>query len=192
MKEFLKDGKTVGHINQDVSICVHSYADAKKSPKMSENLKKYSERWDKLGFTEGFPDDRKEELSYAFEQLAVFLVFCEENQTDRLFKDENKYFETVGFPMVRRVLGNLEPNEFDFQKFLKYCKIFNVCDVIEELNKLALGHEYDKEAEGCAVACDMIEKKYKNPNMDNESIKKESYDKINKMIEEKRKEKDDK
>ena len=173
MKEFLTS-VTSGCINHDVSICVHSYADAKKSTKMKEQLEVYNERWKSLGFTEGFPEERKEELAYSFEQLAVFLTFCKEDQTDRLFeKDEHGYclFETLGFPMIRKVLGNLEPNEFDFQKFLKYCKIFNVNDVYNEVNWEGRPYTIDTEAKCCAIACDMIEEKFKNPDKDDNVIK---------------------
>lgn len=200
MKEFLMEERNVGHINYDVSICVHKYEQAKKSGKLDDKIKEYLDRWEKLGFSQGFPEDRKEELAFAFEQLAVFLIFCEDDQTDRLFdKDEygNRPFETIGFPMTRRVIGNLEPNVFDFQKFLKYCKIFNVNDMINlanEMNPLTnddpnypLRRRYniDTEAEAVALACEMIEEKFKNPERDNEEIKQEIVNKLKKIIEDK-------
>ena len=104
MKELLKSN-TVGYINPDVSICVHKYEQAKKSGKMDDQLKDYLDRWDKLGFLQGFPNDRKEELAFAYEQLAIFLIYCESDQTDRLFeRNDNGYnaFETIGFPMTSR------------------------------------------------------------------------------------------
>jgi hypothetical protein len=191
MKEFLKSDTTVGNINPDVSICVHKYEDAKKSNKMGDKLKNYLDRWDKIGFLQGFPDDRKEELAFAYEQLAIFLIYCESDQTDKLFdKDEygNLPFETIGFPMVRRVLGNLESNVFDFQKFLNYCKIFNVNDIIKLLTYNELCYQrIDYEAEGVAICCEMIEKKFKNPNKNDEEIKNESLDRLYKIIEDKKK-----
>ena len=158
---------------------------------MGGKLKNYLDRWDKLGFLQNFPDDRKEELAFAYEQLAIFLIYCESDQTDKLFdKDEygNRPFETIGFPMVRRVLGNLESNVFDFQKFLKYCKVFNVNDIIKLLTYNELCYQrIDCEAEGVAICCEMIEKKFKNPNRNDEEIKNESLDKLYKIIEDKKK-----
>ena len=191
MKEFLMENSSVGHINSDVSICVHKYEQAKKNGKFDDRIKEYLDRWEKLGFLQGFPENRKEELAFAFEQLAVFLIFCEDDQTDRLFdKDEygNRPFEMIGFPMTRRVIGNLEPNVFDFQKFLKYCKIFNVNDIIRllETNKLCYQH-IDYEAEAVAICCEMIEKKFKNLDRNDKEIKDESLDKFYKIIEDKKK-----
>ena len=201
MKELLKSN-TVGYINPDVSICVHKYEQAKKSGKMNDQLKDYLDRWDKLGFLQGFPNDRKEELAFAYEQLAIFLIYCESDQTDRLFeRNDNGYnaFETIGFPMTRRIIGNLEPNEFDFQKYLKYCKELNpkdVMDYVEKLNPIVnpdLHAEHrrkyfdmDAEAEAVAWCCDMIQEKFKNPDKDSETIKKEHFEKINKLIEERK------
>lgn len=203
MEEFLKSDIIVGNINPDVSICVHKYEDAKKSGKMDDRLKDYLDRWNKLGFLQGFPDDRKEELAFAYEQLAIFLVYCESDQTDKLFdKDEygNRPFVTISFPMVRRVLGNLELNVFDFQKFLKYCKELNpkdVMDYVEELNPIVNPDlhsrhrrkyfDMDAEAEAVAWCCDMIQEKFKNPDKDSEAIKKEHFERINKLIEDKKK-----
>lgn len=186
MKEFLNSLQ----INNDISICNYRYEQAKKSGKMDDNLKKYFNRWNSSGLLDGFQEDRKEELSFAYEQLAIFLLFCANDQTDRLFdKDEygNRPFETLGFPMVKRVLRNLEPNVFDFQKFLKYCKIFNVNDIIKFLtyNELCYQH-IDYEAEGVVICCEMIEKKFKNPNKNDEEIKRESLDRLYKIIEDKK------
>lgn len=197
MKELLKSN-TVGYINPDVSICVHKYEQAKKSGKMDDRLKDYFDRWDKLGFLQGFPDDRKEELAFAYEQLAIFLIYCESDQTDRLFeRDDNVYnaFETIGFPMTRRVIEKLEPNEFDFQKFLKYCKEINPKDILDDIEKLnpRVGPhnkrkylQIDSEAETVALCCDMIAEKFNNPNKDSVTIKNEHFEKFNKLIEERK------
>lgn len=191
MKDFLMEDNSAGHINSDVSICVHKYEQAKKSGKFDDRIKEYLDRWEKLGFLQGFPEERKEELAFAFEQLAVFLIYCEYDQTDRLFdKDEygNRQFETIGFPITRRVIGNLEPNVFDFQKFLEYCKIFNVNDIIRLLDTTELFFQrIDCEAEGVAICCEMIEKKFKNPNKNDEEIANESLGRFYKIIEDKNK-----
>jgi len=188
MKEFLNVKYKGEHINHDISICVHKYEQAKKNGKFDDRIKEYLDRWEKLGFLQGFPEDRKEELAFAFEQLAVFLIFCEDDQTDKLF-DKDGSFETMGFPMTRRIIGNLEPNVFDFQKFLKYCKIFNVNDIIRLLKNNELCYQHiDYEAEGVAICSEMIEKKFKNPDRNDKEIKDESLDRFYKIIENKKKE----
>lgn len=191
MKEFLKETNMVGRINPDVSICDCKYEEAKKSGKFDDKIKEYLNRWEKLGFLERFIENRKEELAFAFEQLAAFLVFCKNDQTDSLFdKDEygNCTFETLGFPMIRKVVGELEPNVFDFQKFLEYCKIFNVNDIIKLLTDNELCYQrIDYEAEGVAICCEMIENKFKNIDKNDDEIKNECLDKLYKIIEEKNK-----
>lgn len=198
MREFLKSS-CVGNIHSDKRICVHTYAQAKKSGKLDEKIKQIADRWAQLGFTEGFPEERKEELAYAYEQLAIFLIFCEDDQTDRLFKKDGS-FETVGFPMTRMVLSCLEPNEFDFQKFIKYCKIFNSNDFIELADKLnPLMHDdpnypwhrkYDVDLVAKAVyyVSEMIIEKFKNPDEDDEVIKKKYTDKLYEIINKKKEE----
>ena len=191
MKELLKEINMDSRTNLDVSICDRKYEEVKKSGKFDDKLKNYLDRWDKLGFLQGFLDDRKEELAFAFEQLAIFLVYCESDQTDKLFdKDEygNCTFETLGFPMIRKIVGELEPNEFDFQKFLEYCKIFNVNDIIKLLTDNELCYQrIDYEAEGVAICCEMIENKFKNIDKNDDEIKNECLDKLYKIIEEKNK-----
>ncbi len=199
MREFLTSG-VVGNINLDKKICIHTYAQAKKSGKLDEKIKQIADRWAQLGFTEGFPEERKEELAYAYEQLAIFLILCEDDQTDRLF-DKDSCFETIGFPLTRKVLGILNPNEFDFQKFLKYCKIFNPNDLIELADKLnPLTHDdpnypwkrkyanVDLEAQAVYYISEMIIDKFKNPDEDNEVIKKKYTDELYKIIEKKKEE----
>jgi hypothetical protein len=199
MKEFLKSGY-VGNIYPDKKICIHTYAQAKKSGKLDEKIKQIADRWAQFGFTEGFPEERKEELAYAYEQLAIFLIFCEDDQTDRLFKKDGS-FETVGFPLTRKVLSCLEPNEFDFQKFIKYCKIFNSNDFIELVDKLnPLTHDdpnhpwhrkyanVDLEAEAVYYVSEMIIEKFKNPDEDDEVIKKKYTDKLYEIINKKKEE----
>ena len=192
MKEFLNECfDKYGNVNADTSICTYKYEQAKKSGNFDDKIKEYLDRWEKIGFLERFPENRKEELAFAFEQLAVFLIFCKSDQTDKLFdKDEygNRPFETFGFPMTRKVVGDLEPNEFDFQKFLEYCKIFNVNDIIKLLtHNKPYFQSIDYEAEGVTICCEMIEKKFKNPNKNDEENKNESLDRLYKIIEDKKK-----
>jgi len=69
-------------------------------------------------------------------------------------------------------------------------------DYAEELNpivNLDLHAEHrrkyfdmDAEAEAVAWCCDMIQEKFKNPDKDSETIKKEYFERINKLIEERK------
>lgn len=157
---------------RDELICSLPYEQAVQDEKMHEKLKDLRYKWEKLGFVDRFQDERKDELSYAFEQLAVFLLYFAENDGNKLFKDENKLYEVLGFPIIRIVIGSLEPNEFDFQKFLEYSKVFNVFDIYNSIKNKAF-MQIDAEAEACGTASKMIVTKFKNPNKDVEEIRKE-------------------
>ena len=178
-------------VNRDITICTNKYEQAKKSGKIDDNLKEYLDKWNSLGFLDGFQEDRKEELSFAYEQLATFLLFCTNDQTDKLFdKDENGHniFETIGFVMERKIIGDLKPNEFDFQKFLEYCKEINPKDIIDDIEKLnPRVLQIENEAEAISLCCNMIVEKFNNPNKDSGTIKNEHFEKFNKLIEEKKK-----
>lgn len=161
-------------VESDKSICTMSFKEAMEDDGMSEKIEKYYDKWEKLKFTENFPKERKKELAYAFEQLAVFLLYYAKEDGDKLFSDRNNFFEIGGFALMRRVLENLEPNEFDFQKFLEYSKTFNLIDVVRMFEgRMFLGIE--AEAEACKTVSDMIVTKFKNQNADNEDIRKILY-----------------
>jgi hypothetical protein len=183
MKEILIQN---GRIRLNKSICLHSFSQAKKSPKMMEEFEKeILPRWGKLGFIQGLNGEVGKECAYAYEQLATYLVCCEDDQTDRLFT-ENKNFEAICFPMARKVITELEPNLYNFHDFLTYCKEFNVNDIIKEMDKLnpldgdgvntPYARRYfdqDVEAESVGIVCDMIVDKFKTPQKNNDEIRKE-------------------
>jgi hypothetical protein len=188
MREFLKSQRV--NIEPDLAIC-------KKHAKMDDNLQKYIDRWQAFGFIEGLSGETRGECAYAMEQLAIFLLYNPLHQSDRLFTENNREFETLGFPMIRRIVTTIEPGTFDFLTFIEYCKIFNVIDMVnlaEELNPLTNDDpsrpwkrkfNIDSEAEAVALACEMIETKFKDPSRDNEEIKKEVTDKLKKIIKDK-------
>ena len=97
MREFLETN-VVGKIELDKSICVHNYKDFKKTEKGQKMIEKYLERWGKLGFIEGLEGEVRERCAVGMEQLAVYLFT--ENES---YKNFDVSFETMGFPMIRRV-----------------------------------------------------------------------------------------
>jgi hypothetical protein len=74
-----------------------------------------------------------------------------------------------------------------------------VINYVEELNPIIEPWEpgrevvrkyfsMDSEAEAVAICCDMIEEKFKNPDKDSNTIRKEHFDKVKKLIETKKEE----
>jgi len=89
MKEFLKSG-VVGNIEYD---------------QLRENRKRISETWEKLGFTQGLVGVQKENIATLFENTAKQLI---NEATD---SSNSGSFETVVFPIVRRVFSKLLAND---------------------------------------------------------------------------------
>ena len=184
MKEFLKSN-TVGYIELDKSICVHNYKDFKKTEKGQKMIEKYLDRWGKLGFIEGLDGEIRERCAVAMEQLAVYLI------TEAVEKELTGPFETVGFPMVRRIccgsIGNQEKlndlDLFNFEKFIKYSKELNVVGLMEDVDKIVGDTEqFDTEAEVCALGCEMIIKKFNGDERSLDEIKVEYLNKIKEKI----------
>lgn len=65
-----------------------------------KKLDEYVERWDKLGFIEGLQGETREMAALAFEQLAILIIFS-------VYKWTNDYFDTVLFPIVRRIIDKI-------------------------------------------------------------------------------------
>ena len=74
-----------------------------------KKLDEYIERWDKLGFIEGLQGETKEMAALAFEQLATLIIFS-------VYKWTNDYFDTVLFPIVRRIIDKIG-DKFSTQTF---------------------------------------------------------------------------
>ena len=165
MKEFLESG-TAGHFDFDKRILVHNYEDFKKTDWGKEQLDKYLDRWSRLGFLAGLEGETMERVALAMEQLAVYLI------TEAVEKELTGPFETIGFPMVRRVImGNVtingkdnvlkDPNSFKFETFIKYCKQINVVDLEEKITTVIKPFfKIDAEAEACVLASDAIIDKF--------------------------------
>ena len=184
MKEFL-ESNLVGHIDIDKSICVHNYKDFKKTEKGQKMVEKYLDRWGKLGFIEGLDGEIRERCAVAMEQLAVYLI------TEAVEKELTGPFETIGFPMVRRIccgsIGNQEKlndlDLFNFEKFIKYSKELNVVGLMEDVDKIVGDTEqFDAEAEACALGCEMIIKKFNGDERSLDEIKVEYLNKIKEKI----------
>ena len=165
MREFL-ESYLVGKIGLDKSICVHNYKDFKKTENGQKMIEKYLDRWGKLGFIEGLEGEERERCAVAMEQLAVYLI------TEAVENEFSRPFETIGFPMVRRVIKGTvsmngkdnvlkDPNSFKFETFIKYCKQINVVDLEEKMTAVAKPFfKIDAEAEACALASDAIIDKF--------------------------------
>ena len=67
--------------------------------------KAVSERWDKLGMTEGLTGNIKENISLLFENEAKALL------SEATASDNSGSFETVVFPIIRRVFSKLLAND---------------------------------------------------------------------------------
>jgi hypothetical protein len=161
MREFLKSNPA-GQIFGDKRILVHNYKDFKKTDWGKEQIDKYLDRWGKLGFLDGLEGEIKERVALAMEQLAIYLIW------EAVEDDSINAFETIGFPMVRRIIagsiGNFtklkDPDLFKFETFIKYCRELDVRKLEEKLNEVARPFlKIDGEAEACAIGCEiMIEK----------------------------------
>ena len=89
MREFLASGQ-VGKIELDAQR------------KIREEV---TNRWDKLGFTEGLSGTMKENMALLFENEAKHLL---NEATDA---DNSGQFQTVVFPIIRRVFSKLLAND---------------------------------------------------------------------------------
>ena len=187
MREFL-ESYLVGKIGLDKSICVHNYKDFKKTENGQKMIEKYLDRWGKLGFIEGLEGEVRERCAVGMEQMAVYLLT--ENESDKNF---DSAFETIAFPMIRRVacgsIGNQEKlndlDLFDFEKFVKYCKELDIVKLINDVSNIVSDTEFDIEAETCALGCEMIIKKFNGDERSFDDIKVEFIDKIKEKIKEK-------
>lgn len=183
IKKFL-EASIVGKIELDKSICVHNYKDFKKTEKGQKMIEKYLERWSKLGFIEGLEGEVKERGAVAMEQLAVYLIAeaVESNLTGP--------FETIGFPMIRRVCcGSIvnkenlnDLNLFDFENFIKYCKELDIVNLINDIDKIVGDTKFDVEAETCALGCEMIIKRFNGDERSFDEMKVEYINKIKEKI----------
>jgi hypothetical protein len=181
MKEFL-ESNMVGYIELDKLICVHNYKDFKKTEKGQKMIEKYLDRWSKLGFIEGLDGEIRERCAVAMEQLAVYLI------TEAVEKELTGPFETMGFPMIRRIYCGYQEklndlDLFNFEKFIKYSKELNVVGLMEDVDKIVGDTEqFDAEAEACALGCEMIIKKFNGDERSLDEIKVEYLNKIKEKI----------
>jgi hypothetical protein len=161
---------------------VHNYKDFKKTEKGQKMIEKYLDRWSKLGFIEGLDGEIRERCAVAMEQLAVYLI------TEAVEKELTGPFETMGFPMIRRIYCGYQEklndlDLFNFEKFIKYSKELNVVGLMEDVDKIVGDTEqFDAEAEACALGCEMIIKKFNGDERSLDEIKVEYLNKIKEKI----------
>src|SRR5574344_837286 len=89
MKEFLSSG-VVGNIEYNAQ------------KQIRESIQN---RWEQLGFTEGLPEGIKENVATLFENEAKHLIY------EATSADNSGSFETVVFPIIRRVFSKLLAND---------------------------------------------------------------------------------
>lgn len=89
MREFLTSGQ-VGNIELNMQ------------KKIREDIQK---RWDSLGFTEGLQGSIKENIATLYENEAKYLIY------EATASDNSGSFETVVFPIIRRVFSKLLAND---------------------------------------------------------------------------------
>ena len=89
MKEFLSSG-VVGNIEYNAQ------------KQIRESIQN---RWDNLGFTEGLPEGIKENVATLYENEAKHLIY------EATASDNSGSFETVVFPIIRRVFSKLLAND---------------------------------------------------------------------------------
>lgn len=114
MREFLTSGQ-VGNIELDAQ---------------SKIRKDIQERWDKLGFTEGLNGSIKENVAILYENEAKHLI------KEATSADNSGSFETVVFPIIRRVFSKLLANDIvSVQAMnLPVGKLFFILPVTSERN----------------------------------------------------------
>jgi hypothetical protein len=182
MKEFIE---YLGeNINLDKSICVHNYKDFKRTEKGQKMIDTFVERWQRFGFIEGLEGEIRERCAVAMEQLAIYLI------TEAVEKELSSPFETIGFPMIRRICcgsigDNVKLNDldlFNFEKFLKYCKELDVVKLIEEVHNIVDWTPIDAEAEACALGCEMIINRFNGDERSFDDIKAEYINKLKEQI----------
>lgn len=78
-------------------------------------LDKIVERWEKLGFLEGFPEEHKEILAVNYENMARYLVYEYEDDMECL------HLDTIMFPLVRRTTSKV-PIKMDARMLVYYTK----------------------------------------------------------------------
>ena len=172
------------NINLDKSICVHNYKDFKRTEKGQKMIDTFVERWQRFGFIEGLEGEIRERCAVAMEQLAIYLI------TEAVEKELSGPFETIGFPMIRRIccgsIGNhFKLNDldlFNFEKFLKYSKELDVVKLIDEVYNIINWTHIDAEAEACALGCEMIINRFNGDERSFDDIKAEYINKLKEQI----------
>ena len=169
------------NINLDKSICVHNYKDFKRTEKGQKMIDTFVERWQRFGFIEGLEGEIRERCAVAMEQLAIYLI------AEAVEKELSGPFETIGFPMIRRICCgyNVKLNDldlFNFEKFIKYSKELDVVKMINDVHNLVNWTPIDAEAEVCALACKMIINRFNGDERSFDEVKAEYFDKIKEQI----------
>ena len=119
MREFLTSGK-VGNIELDAQR------------KIRESIQ---QRWDSLGFTEGLEGSIKENIATLYENQAKYML------KEATSSNESGSFETVVFPIIRRVFSKLLANDIVSVQAMNLSvgKLFFILPVTSERDWEGLG-----------------------------------------------------
>ena len=120
--------------------------------KISDDLSTL-ERWNKMGILEGLSDDKKLLTANSFDFTLKFLMNSEEYQGD-------SKFETIVFPIIRRVINEVEIGVNDLMFIIKNTKD-NTPNMINGLNNNTIPY-IDYEAEYCVALADELILQIKN------------------------------
>lgn len=141
------------YIPIDNSIQTYNYTDI-QTAKQKELLQTAFDRWKKLGFLKGIDDEEKaKEVAFAFEQASAYLLYCHFWPS----------LETISFPIIRKVISNLDVGVYNHIKFWEYINMFNYPSIMESIYDACNKLDIDKEAEMTALIADVIVLKFKNP-----------------------------
>lgn len=157
-----------------------SYKDVEATDEGKAKIDKCVERWSAIGFTKGLEKEMARRCSFAFEQMAYYLLHV--NEDDMLKGD----YETVVFPIIRRTVTVLDDaDSFSTEKLIEWSKKVSFEEILAWFTDCANenGVSGDFEAETCAMVSDIMIQAFDEPSRDIEEIKNEVIEKVKKIIE---------
>lgn len=157
-----------------------SYSDTESTDEGKAKIDKYVERWSSLGFTNGLEKEMERRCSFAFEQMAYYLLNV--NKDDKLKGD----YETIAFPIIRRTVTVLDnADSFSTEKLIEWSKKVQYGELLTWFTNCANenGVSGDFEAETCAMMSDIMIQAFDEPSRDIEDIKNEVIEKVKNIIE---------
>jgi hypothetical protein len=94
------------------------------------------ERWTEIGIMDGVPEDRKEAVANGFEFAYKFLMERENSNPDA-----DTQFETISFPIIRRIVEKIDLSETELLEIINYCNT----EGKDKIRDTAGGMDYEAE-----------------------------------------------